>query len=265
MGILQYPTPIPATVGTLPSLKFMVTTDNLATVTTAGYLNSGNVDSANPISTTDVLMVLYSYNYQTTSGTFAQFTVSISGVTGAISLIEWINPGNVLLPVISGDLAVFNGTTGQIKDSGITAASIATAIKTQTAIVTLTAAQVLAMYATPALIVAAPPTGMAIIPTACQIITLVSTAFAGGGTAQLQWGNTIHAGGTVALDATTPAAEITAAASQIYTQYGVPTTTVTPIATANGLGLYFTNATGPFTGGAGSTVTVAVTYMTVPV
>jgi hypothetical protein len=228
MGILQYPTPIPATVAVLPTLKFMVSTDNLATITTAGYLNSANLDAANPISNTDVIMMLYNYNSATTIGTYGLFSASVSGTVGSITL-------------------------------GLTSIQL-------TATVTLTAAQVLAMYATPQLIVPAPGTGLALMPTAAQIVTLVGTAaFAGGGAAQLQWGNTNHAGGTVALDATTPAAEITAAASQIYTQYGVPTTTVTPIATANGLGLYFTNATGPFTGGAGSTVTIALSYMVVPV
>lgn len=228
MGIIQYPTPIPALVGVIPALKFMATTDNLATITTPNYLNSANVDAANPISNSDVIMILYNYNLQTTSGTYGLFSVTVSGATGKITLT----------------LVATN----------------------QSATVTLTQAQVQGMYAAPALIVPNPGTGLALMPTAAQIITLVGTAaFAGGGIAQLQWGNTIHAGGTVALDATTPVAEITAAASQVYTQYGVPTTTVTPIATVNGQGLYFTNATGAFTGGAGSTVTIALNYMIIPV
>lgn len=228
MGIFQLPIPIPAMVGVLPNLKFMVSTDNLATVTTAGYLNSSIVDAANPVSNTDVIMMLYNYNIQTTLGTYGIFQPIISNATGTITL-----------RLTSIELS---------------------------ASVTLTQAQVQAMFATPQLIIPNPGTGLAAIPTAAQIITLVGTAaFAGGGAAQLQWGNTNHAGGTLALDATTPAAEITAAASQVYTQYGIVTTTVTPIATVNGMGLYFTNATGAFTGGAGSTVTVAVNYMVVPV
>jgi hypothetical protein len=99
---------------------------------------------------------------------------------------------------------------------------------------------------------------------AAQIITEVSTPFATGGIAQLQWGNTNHAGGTVAADATIPAAEITAASSQIYTQYGLATTTVTATAGVTGLGIYFTNATGAYTNGTGSTVTVVLQYMVIP-
>lgn len=224
--IYQLPIQQPGMVGVFPNQKFAVFGDNLATITTAGYLNQVNLES-NPISATDIVQVLYNFNNVSQKGTYGLFTVNISN-SGVISLIQW-----------SGGIA--------------------------TASVTLTAAQVLAMYATPQLIVGAPPTGYAVIPTAAQIVTLVSTAFAGGGAAQLQWGSTIHAGGTLALDATTPAAEITAASSQVYTQYGVVTTTATPIANLNGLGLYFSNATGAFTGGAGSTVTISVAYMVVPV
>jgi hypothetical protein len=228
MGIYQLPTPIPAMVGVLPNLKFMVSTDNLATITAPGYIQANNIDASLPLANTDVIMILYNYNLQTTVGTYGLFSVLVSQATGFITLT-------------------------------LTNVSL-------TATVKLTAAQVLAMYATPQLIVPNPGTGLAVVPTAAQIVTLVGTAaFAGGGAAQLQWSNTNHAGGTLALDATTPAAEITAASSQMYTQYGIVTTTVSPIANVNGLGLYFTNATGPFTGGAGSTVTLVVDYMIVPV
>lgn len=115
MGILQAPSVLPGQVGVIGAIKYMVTTDNLATITTAGYLN--NLDLAvNPIAASDVLGVTYSYNLQTNSGTFALFTVSLSN--GVITLAQQVDPGNVLLPVVSGNVPVFNGTTGQIKDSG---------------------------------------------------------------------------------------------------------------------------------------------------
>lgn len=115
MAILQLPMQVPGLVGVLPNQKFMVTTDNLATITAAGYLNQVNLES-NPVSTTDIIQILYSFNQQTQLGTYGLFTVNISN--GVITLNEWTNPGDVLLPVVSGDFAVFNGTTGQIKDSG---------------------------------------------------------------------------------------------------------------------------------------------------
>lgn len=115
MGIVQIPTVLPSQVGILPQRKRMVTTDSLATITTAGYLNSTDLQS-NPIAPSDVLDVLYSFNQQTNSGTFGIFTVSIAN--GVITLVSWANPGDVLLPVVSGDFANFNGTTGQISDAG---------------------------------------------------------------------------------------------------------------------------------------------------
>lgn len=116
MGILQPPAPLAGQVGVIGALKYMTTTDNLATITAAGYLN--NLDLAvNPIAASDVLAVTYSFNQQTQSGTFEFFTVSISH--GVITLVAFANPGDVLLPVVAGNIPIFNGTTGQIKDSTV--------------------------------------------------------------------------------------------------------------------------------------------------
>lgn len=115
-NIYQLPMQVPGMVGVFPNQKFMVTGDSLSTITTAGYLNQVNLES-NPLSNTDIIQVLYGFNPQTTAGTYGVFTVHISG-SGTITLTLWANPGDVLLPVVSGDFAVFNGTSGQIKDSG---------------------------------------------------------------------------------------------------------------------------------------------------
>lgn len=107
----------PGLIGVLPAIVQMTVTDNLATVTTAGYLNKqGQVLEGYGLTPASVIEMLYSYNPQTNSGTFGIFTVAISA--GVITLSQWANPGDVLLPVTSGDFAVFNGTTGQIKDAG---------------------------------------------------------------------------------------------------------------------------------------------------
>lgn len=105
-------------VGILPGSVKMISTDNLATVTAAGYLKTGSTSPAAVIglSNSDIVECLYSYNLSNGSGTFANFQVSISN--SVITLVETSNPGDVLLPVVSGDVPVFNGTTGQIKDSG---------------------------------------------------------------------------------------------------------------------------------------------------
>jgi hypothetical protein len=123
MGIVQYPATLSGEVGVLGATKFMVSTDNLATVTAAGYLN--NIDLAvYPISRSDIISCLYSFNQQTGAGTLGIFTVAISG-TGVITLSSWVSAGDVLLPVVNGNFAMFNGTTGQIKDSSISPSNAA--------------------------------------------------------------------------------------------------------------------------------------------
>lgn len=121
MGILQAPQVLPGQVGVIGAIKYMVTNDSLATVITAGYLN--NIDLAvNPVAASDVLGITYLYNLQTQNGTFGFFTVAI--VNGVITLSQYVSSGDVLLPVVSGHFAIFNGTSGQIKDSGQAASSL---------------------------------------------------------------------------------------------------------------------------------------------
>lgn len=114
MGIIQFPQVLPGQVGVIGAAKYMVTTDNISTVTTAGYLNNPDL-AVFPILASDLLGITYSYNNQTNTGTFTWATVTITN--GIITIVELVSPGNVLLPVVSGDYAVFNGTSGQIKDS----------------------------------------------------------------------------------------------------------------------------------------------------
>ena len=97
----------------------MITTDSLATIVTAGYLNNQNI-SGNNILSTDLFEVLYSFNTNTQVGIFGIFQVTYSVSTG-FTLNIWENPGDVLLPVVDGNIAMFNGTSGQIEDGGIAA------------------------------------------------------------------------------------------------------------------------------------------------
>jgi hypothetical protein len=87
MSILQLPTPLAAQDGLRPATKKMVTTDNLATITTAGYLNAVNLESY-PISSTDIIEVLYNYTASpAVTSTFGLFTPSISN--GVITLNQF--------------------------------------------------------------------------------------------------------------------------------------------------------------------------------
>lgn len=110
-------------VGELPRTNKLISTDSLSTISTSGYLNKNNT-SGRQIFPTDIWHVQYNYTGNSFAqqagfgtGTFGIFTTSVS-TSGVITLTEWTNPGDVLLPVTSGNFPVFNGTAGQIKDSG---------------------------------------------------------------------------------------------------------------------------------------------------
>lgn len=102
--------------GVAPRRVAMVTTDSLATITTAGYLNNVQREMATAFYPTDVFKVWYNYVSSSSPGTYDEFTLSFSN--GVITMVQEVSAGNVLLPVVSGHFANFNGTTGQIKDSG---------------------------------------------------------------------------------------------------------------------------------------------------
>lgn len=119
--IYQLPTQQPATVGIFPNIKSAVFGDNLATITTAGYLNSVNLES-NPISPTDILQVLYSFNNVSNTGTFGMFTVTISS-SGVITLVEWTGTSGIVLPTIANHIATYTNTAGTLSEDPATAIS----------------------------------------------------------------------------------------------------------------------------------------------
>ena len=116
-NIIQFPIPIPMTNGNLPQFKFAVFGDDLATITTAGYLNSAAMQSGLPLSNADVIQCLYSYNLQTGSGTYGVFTVSIAASNGQITLSEWTGTSGVVLPTVANYIAHFTNTTGTLSSA----------------------------------------------------------------------------------------------------------------------------------------------------
>ncbi len=128
MAILSINTNTTGLVGSQidPRRVTIVTTDALATVIAAGYLNNYNRQGF-PIFPSDIIDMLYLFDTATGTGTFGIFQPDFSGTAGSttITLNAWENPGNVLLPVVDGDFAVFNGTGGQIKDASYSASDAA--------------------------------------------------------------------------------------------------------------------------------------------
>ncbi len=115
MGILQINTSSSGQVGINPRRVTLITTDNIATITTAAYLNNATLQGYT-IYPTDILDVWYDYVDNNDTGILGVFTPDI--VNGVITLNDWTNPGDVLLPVVNGNFSVFNGTSGQMKDDG---------------------------------------------------------------------------------------------------------------------------------------------------
>jgi hypothetical protein len=121
MGIISLITDLPGQIGDKPRRPKLRTTDSLSTITTAGYLNPSNLQGQ-VVYSTDVFDVWYGYSSELSPGTYSAFTVTMSN--GVITLVQEVDPGNVLLPVVNGDVAIFNGTSGQIKDSNILSSNI---------------------------------------------------------------------------------------------------------------------------------------------
>lgn len=92
------------------SLIFINTDDTSATVTATGYLNASKALYGNMFINGQLAVV-----YTTDNGQSA-YQIRISGAN--TSLIPEVNPGTVVLPVVSGNFVNFDGTTGILEDAG---------------------------------------------------------------------------------------------------------------------------------------------------
>ena len=101
--------------GVLPSFPRIFTSESLATITSAGWIDDKLTERG--LEPTDIVEVMYGYNENTNVGTYGQFTVSIS-TDGVTTLVEYVSPASVTLPVANNDVAIFDGTTGKIKSLG---------------------------------------------------------------------------------------------------------------------------------------------------
>lgn len=121
--------------------------------------------------------------------------------------------------------------------------------------VALTAAQIIAMEATPVSVIAAPGAGLAIVVDSILFeMTTTSTQFTGGGAVSF-----VYHGGSVAVHAgSIPATVVTTTAGTSYTVLGPAVATNGTTVPAN-TGVDITNATAPFAAGTG-TAKVRIRY-----
>ena len=124
--------------------------------------------------------------------------------------------------------------------------------------VALTAAQIFALYDTPVQLVAAQGTGKSIIVSKVAFtIVRTSTAFTSGGVVIAQYANTVHGGGTQALDSTLAATVITGSAgTSVSFRNGAVVSDAASTVTQN-VGLFISAQTADFASGTG-TATVDV-------
>jgi hypothetical protein len=121
MTTISITTDFPGQVNVMPQNPRIVCTDSLEAVTTSGYLDNISMQG-HTINPTDVIEIIYNYSTINKTGTFGFFIPTIT--EGIITLSQWFNSGNVVLPVSAGDIALFYNTEGQIYDAGISPSNI---------------------------------------------------------------------------------------------------------------------------------------------
>ena len=127
--------------------------------------------------------------------------------------------------------------------------------------VTLTPAQMVTAYATPLVLVPAPGAGKVILIQEASVYTASTgnTPYATGTAPVIQYDTTAHGAGTVATSTGLVAGDITASSSQIRSLAN----SAAVLTGISNKGIYFSNATGAYTAGTGTNVTISLTYQTV--
>jgi len=126
-------------------------------------------------------------------------------------------------------------------------------------VVTLTSAQIIAMYTTPVQVVPAVSNKAIVVLGVELIMKGTATQFTGGGVVAVQYADTVNGGGTSVQASTFAASVVTGATATTYSTR--PQASLSAVATAsiNGIGLFISNATAVFATGTG-TADVRVTY-----
>lgn len=259
-SVIEYMAVLPSTDLTTEGLyaaKLAIVGGSATTVISDGQITATSIVTADWASQTNAVEI-----QKVTPGA-ATLTILSSGDPGASVINYMATPEpegaqagtfvEASSSLVAGNLVEANGM-GSVIDSGIAASGL----QILSASVTLNQAQIQGMYGAPFQIIPA-VANKVIVPVQMTLYTNFQTsAFAGGGVGILQYDNTVHGAGTNALAATIPAAEITAAASQIYNLGARVAAALTGITNK---GLFLSNQTGAFTGGdAASTVVVTVSY-----
>ena len=242
---------------------------------TSGISTGGQVGSFAAFPTTATSGSLNFTAAVNSSGNF-NTTVSNSTAVAQSQVVSIPDSGNAAAqfmvgatgtPFVSGNIPKASGTAGLFVDSGITAASLSGAVtqlgNLYQVSVTFNTAQMVTAYDTPLTIVANPSASQVILLLQASVYTASTghTPYATGTAPIIQYStggtNGQHGAGTIATAAGLVAGDITAAASQVRNLFGIATAALTGL---SGKGIYFSNATGDYTAGTGTSVTFTLVY-----
>jgi hypothetical protein len=269
-----------------PNIVGIVTTDNLTAITTTDYFSSQSADvellnnGAWQWEPEDIVLIYYAtaqigwFTYDATTDAFVSLAAN-GGLSNTLPSGDIFvgNASNVATGVaMSGDGTLSNTgvltigagaiTGSKIANNAVDYAQIALDVAAS-ATVSLTSAQIKALYDTPVQLIAAPGAGkLVIIDSILWDIAYGTTQYTAGGVLAAQYGNTVHGAGPVASGTLAAASLNGVAASGFLSNGGIAGgLSVSKTASLN-TAVYLSNQTADFATG-DSTATLYVRYRVV--